>query len=1296
MRDFKNLIRDTTTDNNPLGSWQHAKNIVKTKGINSVANEQGMDLSFVVPGDIIGEITTPKEVVVFHKNNEGIDEIGVVNLDNDTPTYSTIIKTNLLNFNYNCPIEGIFIYNFKKELLIAWVDGIFSNSNPPRALNTVTLPFEVNPDGTLVNPADFDLINMTSDKEEAEMTIDYTSTGEFGGFAVFVTYSYVFADDSKVGYFPISNLAKVGKEIDPIELLGFKVTLDNLDTSYSKLRLGLVVVSDEGSLAGYEGDIIDYTGTSITIDVNSLNNYTSIDPSELVLQAAVFNKANTITKQNKEVNIGNVVIENSNDIIKFQKYANMIELVPFEYKADKPNGEYYEQEGCLMPDEVYSIYIQLQLNNGNYTNAFHIPGRVAEGTEKDDITAQQITDYALDWTNGLTGIKQFHVFNNGYCRGVQAHESVNDFYPTEATDESANKFGYWENEEVYPNNDEYDSTVDYNNNPLSGEDLRNSPIRYHRMPSLYSMRQEFRSSTDDTLLNGNTVVQGMFPASGTTARRKLGIKVTNFDSIIPQEIKDKIQGYRLLHVKRDNNSYVAGNWIGIKRKDADDTRVVGDGAGNPPSNDGQEQYDMSYYIGETPMANYEKIRVIGNELFKFRPSIAPTFIDVNSIISIADPSQYDGITDVGGLPVTNLRRFSDCKSALQYVPANSPTNNTQYHPEGINMDLRNNFIPLDVYDDDMGDQDITGLSPKFQSLGINFTAFNFVLNVYSGFKSDNLAIIGVTKDLSNNIKFKGGDVYVTNKQDFYVRSTVYQREGGNAGTGLNWEIIRRSIRIKTDSLFCPINYTKLKIEEPASLDTLDTAVLAEQDYDFDVIEKASMHKINDINVVFTFDVDDNSQDSLPFIIYRGNKIGNETLDLSNLITFKSSNYYQMPNDKGEIIALRGIGRTLYIQMRFGLFVAVPKDKLDTGTDEAFLGTGDLFDRLPEEILGDEKGYIGSISRTSCKIIKGNYICQNVLTGQIFMVQGTQQKEISAYGNKNWFWDNWDNGLDYYYIDVNNKKRRIDNPYSSVGHLVGFDKQFNRLLFIKKYFRFKLEELPANWTFDGEFYRDDKGDIVDFYNTDYFENLSRTLSFSLEGQGEWVCEHDYSPNIIFNIINKLFSAKNQIRTTTFIYEHNSNNNVGHFYGEKFNSYVDVIFNSRVNDSKHYQSFTWQTVVKSLNTEAILKNVTIDAIMIYNNHQCSGIVQLTGNHYMLTRGIEGDWSFNKFRDLVIDSDLPIIEENGELNTTNINLNKNWFEKSNFISKFIVVRLIMFNNNANVIYINSLNSKAVISRR
>ena len=48
------------------------------------------------------------------------------------------------------------------------------------------------------------------------------------------------------------------------------------------------------------------------------------------------------------------------------------------------------------------------------------------------------------------------------------------------------------------------------------------------------------------------------------------------------------------------------------------------------------------------------------------------------------------------------------------------------------------------------------------------------------------------------------------------------------------------------------------------------------------------------------------------------------------------------------------------------------------------------------------------------------------------------------------------------------------------------------------------------------------------------------------------------------------------------------------------------------------------------------------------------------------------------------------------SNININKSFFDKSKFIGTFVVIRLIMSNNNTNDVYINQVNVKSLIDKR
>ena len=83
----------------------------------------------------------------------------------------------------------------------------------------------------------------------------------------------------------------------------------------------------------------------------------------------------------------------------------------------------------------------------------------------------------------------------------------------------------------------------------------------------------------------------------------------------------------------------------------------------------------------------------------------------------------------------------------------------------------------------------------------------------------------------------------------------------------------------------------------------------------------------------------------------------------------------------------------------------------------------------------------------------------------------------------------------------------------------------------------------------------------------------------------------------------------------------------------------------------------------------------------------------------RNINETWHFNKFRDQVLDKFATFIDIDGNilsnnLNSENLNL-KNYFDKSKFFSKFVVVRSYYDNIYNKEIIINDINVKGLTSR-
>lgn len=1286
MENFKSLVRDTLLIKNPPATWQLGRNMLISKGFNSITNEDGFKFEYLVPGIVIGEISTSSDIVYFVKGKDGLDQIGKVSTNNNSPVYTTIIKSNQFNFKLSRPIEGVFIYNYKNELTVAWCDGVLEDSNSPKILNTSNPGVELNEDKTLVNETDFNKFELFPKVKQGSLELQYLDSGSLGGLSAYITFAYIFDDNTSTPYFSVSNLAHLADGLDASDRKGLRLIFNDLDTGFNKFKIG-IVLKKEGVLEGYESYPITYEGNSKTIDITTISNFISIAVDSIIIEKQMFEKIESLTKVENQVIAGRTVTK---EPIKFQKYANLLKLEPTKYLDDNP------QTPSLMPDEIYSMYIQVQYLDGTYSDAFHIPGDKTTEDDKQLLTTEEIAEYKLEFLNDISNasFKHFHIFNKGVV--------YSDY----------RSFGVWENEETYPDIDDYNSSIDYEGNPILvndnnvGEDLRNTPIRYHRVPSLTNLML-FENSTDN-FANSNNLENDSF--------YKVGVKVNNFNDVIPASIKDKIQGYRLCFVKRNNNNnYVVGNWIATRKGQTKwtqagvkllfhyhnfnasiggstnsetlitqyDEHYITEGGG-----DDIEQYDSATTgVPDQPYIDFDKTRILSTELYKFKPNLNLTYIKNNYLFAVDE--------NRGIKYPTNENIYAPVLNGLKYVPGNNIAANTLYHEEGIDLYLNtrdfNKMIPY-------GSAATDPLYSRYYVM--NISAFSFKTNLYVGFKSNELAVLGRTSNLNNNIEFKGGDVFNNNIIDVQVHTARdHQYTQSN-----NQVVLQYPTKVNIKGLFSPLNASELyNRPSPVSEETIginyedriNEDLLNSRDYDFEVKNEEDLNAINDINTIFTFDPNNPFINQFPFRVNRGIKIPNENLSSTALRTFLINDYYEMPNDKGEIIAVRGSNRKLFIQMRFSLFVASIKDKLQTLNADAYLGQTELFDRSPDELLSDDKGYVGSVSKFACIVIKGMYITINQVNGQIFTVKESIN-EISAKGNRNWFRNNWDIGLDFHRIEKG-EKRRIDNPFVSVGHLVGYDKEYNRLLFTKKTYAIKNQLLLDNntITFDGEFFKLD-GNILDFNNEEYIINKSMTLSYSLDTE-DWLFDHDYYPNLIYHNTSNLYSILNNLELKEGgVYKHNDKLNKGLFYGKKFPSYVDLIFNGggTIKESRLLHSVNWIIdTIKPNGGNDQFNGIT--GMMVYNNNQCSGIINLK-DYGALSRNLEGEWSANGFKDLVINPSNPIIDENGEIIESNLNRLKLWFEKSNFISKFIVVRLIVDNIDNNSVYIHKVTTNSIISKR
>ena len=1310
MKDFKSLFRDSSYLKNPVGTWQNAKNILMTKQFNSPVNENGTKFNHLINGLVRGCIETNREIVYFVKTVGA--EAGLYNSKISIVNVETSVVTDVLkgNFNFERPIEGIYSYDHKNNLIVVWCDGVYDNSNTPKIAKVIGIDLPVDVDGVLDNTY-LDLLELFPDINQGIVEAEPID-GNIEGLYAFVTFAYCYKDEV-LGYKPLNTYSFLNeKKEDVLELLpkGIRVKLSNLNNNvYDSIKVGLYIIGGESD-SSYETEKIVINNDYLELDLTSLATLKPIANETLLLPKDRFEKIESIALHKDRILGLNVDKYKS---FKFQKYANLLKLAPVTLKKEELKSKKF-----LCPDEVYAFYIQLELHNGELTEWFHIPN----------------LDYEDEDLNHYWELNSEHRFD------LNRFEQSQDFRRFHFENKGdLTRFGFWQNKETYPDNEEYNSTVDYEGNPLGGQDLRNTGIKFHRIGTEQNPF-EYDAEQIPNFNHFNRIVGGA--------------AITNFD-VIPLEIRTKIKNIRLGVAKRDaGNSLILTNGLmipvneviglneGVITSTNDDTtpsKLTLEKVDSTPfysvhTAKSSDDYDQSGY-------SFNRGLLLSSELEKFKPRINfnVTLVkgiqihkwnnnkkkyEVNDTILYNDEKgklnkYYQNFYSYDYKLPNNSSQGSTFTDGGLYINYDTKTiyyEGTENEEEYFMSVIKNehSFLPLNYADDGIGNYHTRTHLPqipldrqaKFIDVDVDIkpiaavSLLNIKDNLYSLNANSIISSINTKRVEDNILSFYLGDVGVSEVRGSLAHYSKWKIT--ETGTTVYLTALQLDFFKIKEKIVSPIVQSTLEIKgdsEPdktISLENLDLDIekLNTLEYGYEVKASEKMTTVNDLAQYETFNIKNNYVQNFPFRIIRSNVKPNEGYITNAFRTFFANAYYELTNNKGDGVAIRANDSMVYIQLRNELYLAQLKDVLSTENADTYLADGDIFDREPRPVTLDKKGYIGSEHKFACKMTKDGYITIDHKKGNIALVNEDAEL-ISNKGIRNWLLENLEYDISYY-ENVNGIMKPIDDPYSGIGFVIGFDPTYKRLFFTKLY---PLE--VSNENIDKSVYNQKIiGKLLTNINLPYYKDNKKsfTYSYSLDTT-DWLAEHDLKGFAYITINNKMYALRTyndnaQALNSTTSHLFNIGNK-GEYFGIKHKSYIDIIFNAQNDVSKSYEALEILTEVHN-QVNAVNSNKTISSVVLFNHHQCSGEIILDLNNFDIIRQAEGVFRVNNFRDLVIDADLPIILEDGSINISNLDFNKNWFDMSYFISKFIVVRVIWDNDNNDDIYLNEVKTIAQISKR
>lgn len=370
---------------------------------------------------------------------------------------------------------------------------------------------------------------------------------------------------------------------------------------------------------------------------------------------------------------------------------------------------------------------------------------------------------------------------------------------------------------------------------------------------------------------------------------------------------------------------------------------------------------------------------------------------------------------------------------------------------------------------------------------------------------------------------------------------------------------------------------------------------------------------------------------------------------SNQLGFRkylALDYFDMPYNRGAIKALYSTYKNMYIQQELSLAVASIKDVISYQDGATYVGTGELFDRQPNEMIPTGYGYIGCESYFNTGICDLGYWVIDSMQSQIFLLTDNGIAILTEGKCKRWFKD----------------KLHGVNPFKNKGSYITYDKQLKRFLLTvtnddeSKAFTISYVPEIKNW-FSFHYYTPLYG--VYTRNDTYFLIQSDTLQYCLFKYVDSIKSQFKSENIVNHIRRNTTDIQKMI--------------------------ISIYHNDHSDINKLYEVLSWDTsfVINAVD----IFDKTFTEINITNDSQSTGTITVNDNKdwWDASKGVYKNnvWLFNEIFDYIKDNKINIFNPTPtdiynafDLNNDNIDTTLDWFEISRFISTFVCCTFIFDN--------------------
>lgn len=438
--------------------------------------------------------------------------------------------------------------------------------------------------------------------------------------------------------------------------------------------------------------------------------------------------------------------------------------------------------------------------------------------------------------------------------------------------------------------------------------------------------------------------------------------------------------------------------------------------------------------------------------------------------------------------------------------------------------------------------------------------------------------------------------------------------------------------------------------------------------------------VNDIRPAFPLPLRDIIQTEFPTRTHRSAK--NDTTSLiDNYRIFLANQFKDLPKNRGDLWKLSSFNNLLYFHMEESLYAAKGKQSMTMKDgSEAFVGSGDIFQQDPDEVIQTEGGFGGTQSQYAALTTRYGYFFVDQFSRKVFLMKD-KLSEISGLGMEGWFRDNMETDLADYDFPASCS---MDNPILGLGFHSIYDPKYKRIILTKRDLHV-TEAFLTGWNMPNSYPEPQAGTIrfnqnkckyriffpsfqppppappipgtwtdLEWDDEGYFKKTGWTISYYPE-LNVWGSFHDYTPYIYFNTSLDFYSLTDKyprpcvgsvdgtVMGNAGIYKHDSGRK-GILYQQFTGTYDNLgilEYHPFEFEFIHNETKGMDTLLSSFNyTSEVFNSAGVNVLehgftkfLLYNTFQLSGELDL--EYLVNTRRVGNNWKVNRFRDMSLDA-------------------------------------------------------------